>query len=52
MICIGGFFIIKTRGGNGMKTVKDVLHALDEMTGGRVVKSLSDITRGEHPLLS
>ncbi|RJS61878.1 Nif3-like dinuclear metal center hexameric protein [Bacillus sp. PK3_68] len=34
-----------------MKTVKDVLHALDEMTGGRVVKSLSDITRGEHPFV-
>ncbi|MCM3704655.1 MULTISPECIES: Nif3-like dinuclear metal center hexameric protein [Bacillaceae] len=34
-----------------MKTVEDVLIALDELTGGRVVKSLNDITRGEHPFV-
>ncbi|NUH85139.1 Nif3-like dinuclear metal center hexameric protein [Bacillus firmus] len=34
-----------------MKTVEDVLIALDELTGGRVIKSLNDITRGEHPFV-
>ncbi|GLB61716.1 Nif3-like dinuclear metal center hexameric protein [Cytobacillus sp. NCCP-133] len=34
-----------------MKTVEDVLNALDELTGGRVIKSLNDITRGEHPFV-
>ncbi|AND40618.1 MULTISPECIES: Nif3-like dinuclear metal center hexameric protein [Bacillales] len=34
-----------------MKTIEDVLIALDELTGGRVIKSLNDITRGEHPFV-
>ncbi|KAB7705605.1 NGG1p interacting factor NIF3 [Bacillus aerolatus] len=34
-----------------MKTVGDVLNALDELTGGRVIKSLADITRGDHPFV-
>lgn len=34
-----------------MKNVSDVLDALDIMTGGRVVKSLSDITMGNHPFV-
>lgn len=29
---------------------KDVIQALDTLTGGRVVKSLHDITGGDHPL--
>ncbi|SFE87676.1 Nif3-like dinuclear metal center hexameric protein [Alteribacillus iranensis] len=34
-----------------MKTVQDVLNALDTLTGGRVVQSLNDITSGEHPFV-
>lgn len=34
-----------------MQTVKDVLEALDQLTGGRVVKSLADITSGDHPFV-
>jgi hypothetical protein len=34
-----------------MSNVRDVLHALDEMTGGRVVRSLSDLTMGNHPFV-
>ncbi len=34
-----------------MKTVQDVLNALDKITGGRVIKSLNDITRGDHPFV-
>ncbi|WP_240374242.1 Nif3-like dinuclear metal center hexameric protein [Bacillus piscicola] len=34
-----------------MNTMEDVLHALDELTGGRVVKSWDDITKGEHPFV-
>ncbi|WP_408010080.1 Nif3-like dinuclear metal center hexameric protein [Pseudalkalibacillus sp. A8] len=34
-----------------MKTVADVLDALDLMTGGRVVKSPGDVTKGDHPFV-
>ncbi|WP_221563033.1 Nif3-like dinuclear metal center hexameric protein [Alkalihalobacillus sp. TS-13] len=34
-----------------MKTVADVLDALDVMTGGRVVKSPGDMTKGDHPFV-
>ncbi|MDA3129511.1 Nif3-like dinuclear metal center hexameric protein [Aliibacillus thermotolerans] len=34
-----------------MNTVSDVLHALDRLTGGRVVKSLNDLSTGEHPFV-
>lgn len=34
-----------------MKTVADVLDALDVITGGRVVKSLSDVTAGKQPFI-
>ncbi|WP_338448532.1 Nif3-like dinuclear metal center hexameric protein [Niallia oryzisoli] len=34
-----------------MQTVRDVLEALDQLTGGRVVKSLADISSGDHPFV-
>ncbi|KKB36631.1 Nif3-like dinuclear metal center hexameric protein [Bacillus thermotolerans] len=34
-----------------MNNVQDVLNALDKLTGGRVVKSLGDLTRGDHPFV-
>lgn len=34
-----------------MQKVSDVLEALDQLTGGRVVKNLSDITSGNHPFV-
>ncbi len=34
-----------------MKTVADVLDALDSLTGGRVIKSPGDVTKGDHPFV-
>lgn len=34
-----------------MNTVSDVLTALDQLTGGRVVRSLSEISAGGHPFV-
>ncbi|WLR51460.1 Nif3-like dinuclear metal center hexameric protein [Bacillus tianshenii] len=34
-----------------MQKISDVLHALDVITGGRVVKSLDEITSGKHPFV-
>ncbi|GAB7387782.1 hypothetical protein BSNK01_16190 [Bacillaceae bacterium] len=34
-----------------MKTLADVVGALDVITGGRVVKSLADVTAGGHPFV-
>lgn len=34
-----------------MVTIHDVLMALDRLTGGRVVKTLPDITQGAHPFV-
>jgi hypothetical protein len=35
----------------GMQTVRNVLEALDQLTGGRVMKSLADISNGNHPFV-
>lgn len=34
-----------------MKTVADVLDALDALTGGRVIKTISDVTTGNQPFV-
>lgn len=34
-----------------MHTVEDVLNALDEITGGRVIHSLSEVDKQEHPFV-
>lgn len=34
-----------------MQTIQDIVEALDTITGGRVIRSLGDVTKAEHPFV-